>query len=304
MNDTMRNFVKGLFAGLVSEGAMPSKQTPIAYLYNGVVTPKLSEWDREMYPWLVVVQELMRVSYCPYVLYCFSEKPTTYLSNGVYYLSVPTGTSYIGFIKRTKGWEEDEDGDLHGASIIQVTNSTLSNIGDCSFVWANFDVNDENGEVLVAASDPMPLYDLDVREMSYGVYYETTVTHYCEYNRMKAAALPSWDKSKFPYAVMFLYSLASFSLYLSTTPFRYIDGSPDEAHDGTLVSVNNGCVTGYSCGDGLTWTVDNTRAGLVWANKSFCSDTTLNAFFWSNHDILNEDGSVFLAASEPVPVYE
>ena len=28
------------------------------------------------------------------------------------------------------------------------------------------------------------------------------------------------------------------------------------------------------------------------------------SFLWSNHDTLNTDGSVYLAASDPIPVYE
>lgn len=28
------------------------------------------------------------------------------------------------------------------------------------------------------------------------------------------------------------------------------------------------------------------------------------AFVWTSHDILNEDGSLYLAASEPIPIYE
>jgi hypothetical protein len=33
---------------------------------------------------------------------------------------------------------------------------------------------------------------------------------------------------------------------------------------------------------------------------------TLREFtpLWTSHDILNEDGTVYLAASEPIPVYE
>lgn len=50
-------------------------------------------------------------------------------------------------------------------------------------------------------------------------------------------------------------------------------------------------------------------SGTEWTNKTVYENEGLssemdNDLVWANFDILNEDGTVFLEASEPVPVYE
>jgi hypothetical protein len=47
----------GWLVGRRIAGQRTKQKTPIAYLYNGVQLPPLPEWDREKYPYAVIVAD-------------------------------------------------------------------------------------------------------------------------------------------------------------------------------------------------------------------------------------------------------
>lgn len=51
--------------------------------------------------------------------------------------------------------------------------------------------------------------------------------------------------------------------------------------------------------DASEWTYFAESAGIILSGSS-----SGHAMIWSNYDILNEDGSLYFAASDPIPVYE
>lgn len=131
--------------------------------------------------------------------------------------------------------------------------------------WANYDVLDTDGNVFLEASDPIPDY--------------TPV--YSLYNSTQLYALPTWqvwDQTRYPYGL-----IQNGTLYFTANPnFSYQE-------DGSCCMETGGYAPHLSSG---------------WGHPRFKSETiTITEPIWSNFDLLREDGSVFLAASEPVPVY-
>ena len=110
------------------------------------------------------------------------------------------------------------------------------------------------------------------------------------YNGVVLPPLPEWDKETYPYA--FINASIGKVLKVSKEPALYGPYKP---------------VGGASL---IYWGANKTSvlSNGVWGSfgeESDSSNSASTSKIWSNHDIINtEDGSVYLAASEPVPVYE
>ncbi|MBR5862184.1 MAG: hypothetical protein IKZ08_02540 [Bacteroidales bacterium] len=131
--------------------------------------------------------------------------------------------------------------------------------------WANHDILREDGTVYRSASiSPIPM------GLSYIVTYK--------YNGHEGAALPAWDRRAYPYAIL----IDDGSLVCTTTPFYY---------DGEHARVDT-----Y---DRLTFDYDGVYYDIPYHfnNVKYASSAK-----WSNHDIFNADGTVYLAASNPIDV--
>lgn len=97
--------------------------------------------------------------------------------------------------------------------------------------------------------------------------------------------LPEWDREAYPYACIQQNELFA-TLHISGNPI---------VREGSLIRVSGG--HGFS----TLSSSDGEWGDFRMAEGSNQYGDTL---IWANHDILNTDGSVHLAASEPVPVYE
>jgi hypothetical protein len=108
------------------------------------------------------------------------------------------------------------------------------------------------------------------------------------YNGIVLPALPEWDKTAYPYALI----SDRHTLYL---------------FDRVEYGYTNIGAWSFSLSNGYdTSTYDHELAewGAV-IKRNFKLVTVYgNSFKWANFDVLNEDGSVYIAASDPVPVYE
>lgn len=146
MGTCWKSFKMGLGLGLVDKPLPLAKKVPIAYLYNGVRLPKLPEWDREKYPYAVIVSAVF-----PY--------------DGDYFLFVLDDTVTV---QRVFGDSIFTDGTclcyrIENSEFVRY--SVLDNTLMDSIVWANHDIyrhpNDtvEPNALVLSASDPIPVYE-------------------------------------------------------------------------------------------------------------------------------------------------
>lgn len=256
----------GYLVGRQIAGMRSAKKEPIAYSYNGAMFSALPEWDRERYPYAVIQVPL------------FADHPTLYV-----YEERPHYTD--------EGWavglEFDSDGayywwDYSYASGEWVANREGNHVEGGSHssdvLWTNFDLLDGSGNIFLAASDPIPMYKL----LRYS------------YNGTLLSELPEWDKEAYPYAVILdLGEPNGLTLYCVNVKATYST---------TLKSLN------YS---DRKWSTFRTHHyAITWVANAVDNELTGNvnikgSLVWSNYDVLSrEDGSVYLSASAPIPVYE
>lgn len=108
------------------------------------------------------------------------------------------------------------------------------------------------------------------------------------YNGVRLPALPEWDKTAYPYAAIYADSLAEGTYCLMLLPEHLSRGL---GGIGWAIPVG----TTYYSVEGTAWVYNSyadTGEGIVWD------------VMWSSYDIIDTNGSVYLVASEPVPVYE
>ena len=101
------------------------------------------------------------------------------------------------------------------------------------------------------------------------------------------------DKETFPYAVIFGATSAEASQGIKYTAWGF---SSLGSYDGASFIVENSFAAGfYITNDSKSWT-------FVGVSTEFGQREVDAVPLWSNHDILNPDGSVYLAASTPIRV--
>lgn len=111
------------------------------------------------------------------------------------------------------------------------------------------------------------------------------------YNGVELPALPEWDKTQYPCAVIIyspLFGVPQWKLYACP---EFIYRKTDSSYQ-------------FGCSRHKIWT----SGGAGWtaqsdvAEERYITSVGSSSVKWTNQDIFNEDGTVWLAASEPVPV--
>ena len=138
MNELMRSSVMGLLLGQFSSPLPISQKEPVAYLYNGVRLPALPEWDRETYPYAVIIGEgyLWVTSVIPTVGYGATD-----ISGKHEVYSAQDGK----YVKTSEG---DKANNINALPIW----------GSVDIYYDDY-VPDAGGTVFLAASDPIPVYE-------------------------------------------------------------------------------------------------------------------------------------------------
>lgn len=262
---------------------------PKTFLYNGVELPALPEWDKTVYP------------------YAFIEK-TLFM----YYLRVltnplaPDGDSFRftqpGLVTAVKsdmsGWDEWSE----------VTENTRTPL------WTNTDILNSDGTLHLAASDPIPVtvpnpfclrswltgfaLGLAGKSLPYSKVIREPVAYL--YNGVRLPKLPEWDKTVYPY------------VYIDCNTGG--DGRyrawflSEKMHSGAfgIKTYPEGTICMFfRLVDGV-WEFEETDSEGGWPSIDVPLDP-----IWTNYDYLDynpysdePDGTVLLAASTPVPVYE
>lgn len=112
------------------------------------------------------------------------------------------------------------------------------------------------------------------------------------YNGVELPALPEWDKTVYPYAFIYIVTLDGttgvYTLVVSSSSVMGYDGNGIICPSATV---------------GQRYTVSEDSWAAASASDDFyIKRDNLIYTVWANFDVLNSDGSVYVAASEPVPV--
>lgn len=134
----LKDFLLGRAIAFCSGLRIPTR-TPVAYLYNGVRLPALPEWDREAYPFAVIVT------------------PT---GGGNYQLRIKENEFFPHIF---------DDGSMgllgyahKGFELIDGTWVEKINTNTAYFVWSNHDIIREYSNAdpdIFYASEPVPVYE-------------------------------------------------------------------------------------------------------------------------------------------------
>lgn len=129
---------------LASSDPVPTYENAIYdsdYSYNGVVFPKLPEWDKATYPYAFIVDG---------VLYVTGGLP-----------SYKTADEYVY-------WPVRGDNDTAARATRNKMNTQWSNLSKITpsanvkagvLYWSNVDIHDENNNLVIGATEPIPVYE-------------------------------------------------------------------------------------------------------------------------------------------------
>lgn len=114
------------------------------------------------------------------------------------------------------------------------------------------------------------------------------------YNGIELPALPEWDKEKYPYAYIFkIRSLDRYELCFLASQLVHNGG------DSILVDTpTDEGIAQYA----YRFLPSSDTDWVHIDDVVFESGNIVHLLRWTNHDVCDEDGNVFMAASEPVPV--
>jgi hypothetical protein len=119
------------------------------------------------------------------------------------------------------------------------------------------------------------------------------------YNGIELPALPEYDSETYPYVAL-ISTLQDYYLLCSKLPFVYkiINGQ------GAIRNPSETTTTAYryyiSKNFGGDWSDDSPDGGT----HNFNPNAGMTDCVWANYNVLNLDGTIYLAASDPVPVVE
>ena len=153
-------------------------------------------------------------------------------------------------------------------------------------LWANYDVYDSTGTLYLSASDPIP----------YPVT-ESSGDGWALYNGVKVSNIDNtaWDKTTYPYVVLCdAEPLGHKAFYLYAF----------EAKENIYINTTNDFGLRFSAEvyrQEIIFDKLNSKWGNAWRKICDTSSQFITPF-WSNFDLLNADGSVYLSASDPIPL--
>lgn len=286
------------------------------YLYNGVELPALPEWDKEQYPYAWIrgvecedgtVTYYLRVS-SDAIIY---KKTIDFETLGYQYVywQYGTGNIYDGVTTKDDEWVL-----FNGDAALD----NYFNVDNFVFSWVNHDViNEEDGTVYQAASDPIPVLTYDPTAMLLGWLTGRKVAGMRQrkpvaylYNGVQLPALPEWDRETYPYAaICFIGNGETLSyLFLSSAPLSYRPYKVGITKYHQLIATEDCSALEYvydtTRGD-TDWILSEDNSGEFTKDGTVCNLILDGSKFWTNYTILNyDDGTVHQVATDPVPVYE
>lgn len=125
------------------------------------------------------------------------------------------------------------------------------------------------------------------------------------YNGIELPQLPEWDKSIYPYAVIvkqgYFTTYYKLRCYATISYYTDVDGERKFGGDGTVAIGYQVPVTDAT---NSAWeSVGEIDVSTVVGEHSVSDDNSGN-LMWANFDVLNTDGTIYLAASKPILLAE
>ena len=108
------------------------------------------------------------------------------------------------------------------------------------------------------------------------------------YNGVRLPGLPEWDKETYPDVII----LKNYNLIIAEKPFYFGRNSANPHWLGTDGNFQF-----------FIYKTDGWEEGSKLPPGEIATGNAPGDIIWANHDILNADGTIYLTASEPVPVY-
>lgn len=136
-------------------------RVPVAYLYNGVRLPGLpEEWNPVTHPFALVVDGNWSIAFGSQSVwfYAFStphHKNAYREADGLYHFAILAGESYLE-AKITTTIKNEFDGLSFHPEV--KTKESMAYFAK-NATWANYEVQNADGTVYLAASDPIPVYE-------------------------------------------------------------------------------------------------------------------------------------------------
>lgn len=286
------------------------------YRYNGIELPALPEYDK---PYALIT----RHTDGSYRLSVINKKPiysaSTTRSPKVYYdcvhFNMNDSCSYTDYALSDGAWVEATTATAIGR--VFAFNSVSDSSEKRELVWSNFDVFDSDNGIYFAASDPIPVPTLDPTSMLQGWIVGRRIAAQRGkrepvaylYNGVRLPKLPEWDKTVYPYAWIIEESgIITGDEY----HYFYLECFPEQPKRNILGSFVTDSGAGTQLESTYRKVIPDYKGGgsdTDWGEfeeKAYSATVATSSYppVWSSFDVLNHDGTVYLAASDPVPVYE
>lgn len=274
------------------------------YLYNGVELPDINTvWtDKTTYPYAnIALWDFPEYGVLAYVL-TVSAVQFSNTSSGV---QLNSGGNWEQYGAMDGTWEFSDSG---------TSQLFLEQLPTTKIVWTSVDVPNTDGSVYLAASNPVPVGGSKLTITTGSANGDGMAL----YNGVMFLKLPDYDKTKYPYAYLCVrdasadgdaYKGESYAeLRLSSKPFTAYSDEGKARFIGTFDQASYIGINGDQlASDGADWGfVDGEWILLSAEDNMTTSDTgariTLSEITWCSQDLLNKDGSVYLAASDPIPL--
>lgn len=259
--------------------------------YKGAILPALPEWDREQYPYAILKETVTDFGVGDVsrslLLHCYAANAYYFTSNNRVYFGgsrdvEPVAAKMYRLTDDT--WVLDSEYDNNHIQVTTPEGDTNYGTTVTTF-WANFKA-EYDGTVYIDPSDPIPVGE----PIAYS------------YN---GVTLPALSESDLEYAVI-IYSGLDVTYFLNMFDEQPIAHNVYyEYYDTTQLHIGRpeGCRVQFwgSSRDG--WD-KQTKPTTDRDNDNGWAMANSDRVHWTSHDILNEDGTIYLSASDPVPVYE
>lgn len=297
---------------------------PTAYIYNGYRLPELTCFD--IYPYVIIYQR----SLYSYTAYCSTQALTIGVSSSdsTQYTLIQKGKR-CDFNINTKtqtSWQAGTEQETEWTGFLTSSFGTP--------IWSSHKLTYPNGTVYISASnEPSALYEGHTEEDDDGIdLYSFTVglvfglsddlsliensmfedDDYVPpvrepvaylYNGVELPPLPDWDKTAYPYAIIT-------EAYLGRGYNLWVCSEVIVAHENWMDTGNtmlrfNGVTTYYRA-----WKIEDAEGWEEYLSGDLTdanvADGSLTSYpvLWVNFDMHNQNNALYLAASDPIPVYE